>query len=996
MKENIKELEEYIDKTDKSEEDNNKDTQILRLQSQVDEKDKELEELDKMRKVVATQLDQIKSLKEELSSQTLHGSDSDEKPERLAPAKCTTCSNTDIKRSMSRMESMSELAAPLVSDPDQMDHEKLLSCYIDIVNRFNKALAEIKCMKMSVKEAQGATDKMEIQNLQLSQSLKTTENQYQDELKMLTNKIEDLTGKYLSSEKQVRTLKQKVKSTEGRERRRSSIRTDDHHTNREAESALEGIETNLNNMELYMKGKDMEKVSRRKSYETSTKASRARRRSSDNSDISFVERLKKTEKTITDMNRKLSTHGDSSAVFLESIRKQMLNMIIRTREDLNGSNATPPEIYDLLNMLESVVSTCELPVISAEEPGLPMAESISSHLDTIMSFLYRNVDDVYELRKECAQPEISGSKICSVYDISSGLCNGAAIAKMLDAQQATLQVFLLLELQQQLNTVQSRVFAVNRVGQTLRDYNDATRSVLLKVLESKQFVPISSYACKKMNALANIKLTPDTLKAMFKRLKREAQSLFGKIGFISSNLMTVFTDSICAKVSDKDLILEGIKSEVYNMIEEDERMREFQTSLINIFLVCSDCDIGKDPERVNLMANRDEALQSQSEVTRILVDQEIQELSNNLDTKINDDLDSLVLPDSDDCIEKLSQAIFNIASMISQKCVTEAQITILNTLLSMEADNNKTEEEEEEDSDYPEIANLDDYVFNPENMNSECNEFMLVLNNYRQTQAKPSTSSTTSITNYSNNSGSNNNSSGIFKPRLSLSGASGNTLESNLKVIREENKSKKERLSAAISDQREAEDKAVHDLRVWCEKSMTAMEKSYENLLNELQIQHGKEKDSLKREKEQALAEETKATLSALDAMRKAHESEVQKEVEKFKREFLADLKQKECIGALHSGYQEDREEIKREIMSVTSGLLEGWSTSTPTAVDDDSGKASRLTRSPSCPRLYSALSLSTAKSTTCTTTDNSSDEPLKSPLTGMVANRKRVFETEY
>ena len=178
MKENIKELEEYIDKTDKSEEDNNKDTQILRLQSQVDEKDKELEELDKMRKVVATQLDQIKLLKEELSSQTLHGSDSDEKPERLAPAKCTTCSNTDIKRSMSRMESMSELAAPLVSDPDQMDHEKLLSCYIDIVNRFNKALAEIKCMKMSVKEAQGATDKMEIQNLQLSQSLKRTENQY--------------------------------------------------------------------------------------------------------------------------------------------------------------------------------------------------------------------------------------------------------------------------------------------------------------------------------------------------------------------------------------------------------------------------------------------------------------------------------------------------------------------------------------------------------------------------------------------------------------------------------------------------------------------------------------------------------------------------------------------------------------------------------------------------------------------------------------------------
>ena len=67
------------------------------------------------------------------------------------------------------------------------------------------------------------------------------------------------------------------------------------------------------------------------------------------------------------------------------------------------------------------------------------------------------------------------------------------------------------------------------------------------------------------------------------------------------------------------------------------------------------------------------------------------------------------------------------------------------------------------------------------------------------------------------------------------------------------------------------------------------MEKSYENLLQDLQRQHSKEKDSLRNEKEQALAEETQATLAALDAMRKAHESEVHKEVEKFKKEFLAD-----------------------------------------------------------------------------------------------------------
>jgi hypothetical protein len=198
---------------------------------------------------------------------------------------------------------------------------------------------------------------------------------------------------------------------------------------------------------------------------------------------------------------------------------------------------------------------------------------------------------------------------------------------------------------------------------------------------------------------------------------------------------------------------------------------------------------------------------------------------------------------------------------------------------------------------------------------------------------------------------------------------------------------------------------------------MTAMERSYENLLNELQLQHNREKMSLRREKDQALAEETRATLAALDAMRKAHESEVQKEVEKFKKEFLQEVRSKECIGALQSEFQEDRDVIRREILSVTSGGSEAtaaWETAMEK--EEDAGSSSscrplpRLTRSPSCPRLYSGLSLSGGSGSSSRpsrriaaegTGDNGdttamSEEPVKSPLTGMVANRKRVFESEY
>ena len=204
---------------------------------------------------------------------------------------------------------------------------------------------------------------------------------------------------------------------------------------------------------------------------------------------------------------------------------------------------------------------------------------------------------------------------------------------------------------------------------------------------------------------------------------------------------------------------------------------------------------------------------------------------------------------------------------------------------------------------------------------------------------------------------------------------------------------------------------------------MTAMERSYENLLGELQLQHNRETMSLRREKDQALAEETRATLAALDAMRKAHESEVQKEVEKFKKEFLQEVRSKECIGALQSEFQEDRAVIRREILSVTGGSESGsqaWDTEEAAAEETTTScrrPLPRLTRSPSCPRLYSGMSFSAPSSNSnsgggggvasrssrrLAEVDDAEnvgavvDEPIKSPLTGMVANRKRVFENEY
>ncbi|CAH2990443.1 unnamed protein product [Chilo suppressalis] len=109
----------------------------------------------------------------------------------------------------------------------------------------------------------------------------------------------------------------------------------------------------------------------------------------------------------------------------------------------------------------------------------------------------------------------------------------------------------------------------------------------------------------------------------------------------------------------------------------------------------------------------------------------------------------------------------------------------------------------------------------------------------------------------------------------------------------------------------------IEQLRALCEKGLLAMESSHRRIVREMEEKHRAERDQLRLDKEQALAEETRATLAALDAMRKAHENEVRREVDKFKAEFLSrgashDLSQ------LNSRHQQEMEEIKREILSLS------------------------------------------------------------------------------
>ncbi|KAF2357398.1 Pleckstrin domain [Trinorchestia longiramus] len=112
--------------------------------------------------------------------------------------------------------------------------------------------------------------------------------------------------------------------------------------------------------------------------------------------------------------------------------------------------------------------------------------------------------------------------------------------------------------------------------------------------------------------------------------------------------------------------------------------------------------------------------------------------------------------------------------------------------------------------------------------------------------------------------------------------------------------------------------KEIKELRGLCEKGLGTMEISTQRIVAEIKEKHRQELSLLQAEKEQALAEETQATLAALDAMRKAHEAEVQREVAKMKEEFILKMQSGQDLGEISQRHEAEMRDIRREILSLS------------------------------------------------------------------------------
>ncbi|XP_036134353.1 myosin phosphatase Rho-interacting protein isoform X3 [Molossus molossus] len=135
-------------------------------------------------------------------------------------------------------------------------------------------------------------------------------------------------------------------------------------------------------------------------------------------------------------------------------------------------------------------------------------------------------------------------------------------------------------------------------------------------------------------------------------------------------------------------------------------------------------------------------------------------------------------------------------------------------------------------------------------------------------------------------------------------------LEAQMDVMREELEHKD--LEGNTATLREKYQKDFENLKATCERGFAAMEETHQKKIEDLQRQHQRELEKLREEKDRLLAEETAATISAIEAMKNAHREEMERELEKSQRSQISSINSD--IEALRRQYLEELQSVQREL----------------------------------------------------------------------------------
>ncbi|XP_038156999.1 sporulation-specific protein 15 isoform X4 [Cyprinodon tularosa] len=131
-------------------------------------------------------------------------------------------------------------------------------------------------------------------------------------------------------------------------------------------------------------------------------------------------------------------------------------------------------------------------------------------------------------------------------------------------------------------------------------------------------------------------------------------------------------------------------------------------------------------------------------------------------------------------------------------------------------------------------------------------------------------------------------------------------LETQMNSMKDELENK--HLEGDVASLREKYQRDFESLKATCERGFAAMEETHQKVVEDLQRQHQREISKLMEERERLLAEETAATIAAIEAMKNAHKEEM----EKNHRSQLSGLNSD--VDELRLEYEEELQSIQREL----------------------------------------------------------------------------------
>uniref|UniRef100_A0A8C6KW97 Myosin phosphatase Rho interacting protein n=1 Tax=Nothobranchius furzeri TaxID=105023 RepID=A0A8C6KW97_NOTFU len=120
--------------------------------------------------------------------------------------------------------------------------------------------------------------------------------------------------------------------------------------------------------------------------------------------------------------------------------------------------------------------------------------------------------------------------------------------------------------------------------------------------------------------------------------------------------------------------------------------------------------------------------------------------------------------------------------------------------------------------------------------------------------------------------------------RVPLPGTGSSNETTELELLLEGYKLGEVELQLRMALEREQDVRTGYISPATCERGFAAMEESHQKVIEELQRKHQRELENLQEEKERLLAEETAATIAAIEAMKNAHRTELEKELDKARK----------------------------------------------------------------------------------------------------------------